>query len=153
MWKRLPSIFFVLSFLLIFLACAMKKTQTIHEGSERGFSSPLAVLEKIDSNHHFHAGVKAIARIEVTTPEGRYPLKAVLVLKRPSSLRLESIPLIGPADLFFDRPRKCLESFCAGEEKILYRGGIGKKSGAFSSWCCDRHRDRRHDVYPDGNVS
>jgi hypothetical protein len=122
MWKRLPSIFFILSFLLIFLACAVKRTQTIHEGSKQGFSSPLAVLEKIDSSNHFHAGVKAIARIEVNTPEGRYPLKAALVLKRPSSLRLESIPLIGPTDLFLTIHENVLKVFVPEKRKFF----IGK---------------------------
>jgi hypothetical protein len=122
MWKRLPSIFFILSFFLIFPACAIKKTQKIDEGSKQGFSSPLAVLEKIDSNKHFNDGVKAIARIEVNTPEGRYPLKAALVLKRPSSLRLESIPLIGPADLFLTVHENVLKVFVPEKGKFY----IGK---------------------------
>lgn len=118
MWKRLPSISFVLSFFLIFPACALKKTLNIDEGSKQCFSSPLAVLEKIDSSSCFHDGVKAIARIEVNTPEGRYPLKAALVLKRPSSLRLESIPLIGPADLFLAVHENVLKVFVPGKGKF-----------------------------------
>src|SRR5512136_1786945 len=100
MQKRLLSIFLVLSFFLIFPACAIKKTLNVGEGSFEGVSSPLAVLEKIDSNTHSLHGIKAIARIEVNAPAGRYPLKVALALWRPSSLRLESIPLIGPADFF-----------------------------------------------------
>ena len=81
MRKSSLSIFLVLSLFLIFPACAIKKTLNIDEGSKQGFSSPLAVLEKIDSSSRFHDGVKAIARIEVNTPEGRYPLKVLYAEK------------------------------------------------------------------------
>jgi hypothetical protein len=122
MWKSSPSIFIVLLLFLIFPACAIKKTLNIDEGPGKDFSSPLAVLEKIDSNSHFHGGVKAIARIEVNTPEGRYPLKAALMLKRPSSLRLESIPLIGPANLFLTVHENILKVFVPEKGKFY----IGK---------------------------
>ncbi len=49
MRKRLPSFFFIMSFFLIFSACAVTKTQKIGGGSKQDFSSPLVVLEKIDS--------------------------------------------------------------------------------------------------------
>jgi hypothetical protein len=124
MSKRLLSIFLVFAFLLFCLACAINKTQTIHEGSERGSSSPLAVLEKIDLSNQVQAGVRAIARIEVNSPEGRYPLKAALVLKRPSSLRLESIPLIGPADLFLTIHENVLKVFVPEKRKFF----MGKAS-------------------------
>jgi hypothetical protein len=122
MWKRLPSIFFILSFFLLFPACAIKKTQKIDDGSIQWLPSPLAVLEKIDSSNHFNDGIKAIARIEINTPEGRYPLKAALVLKKPSSLRLESIPLIGPANLFLTVHENALKVFVPEKGKFY----IGK---------------------------
>ena len=122
MRKRLPSFFFIMSFFLIFSACAITKTQKIGGGSKQSFSSPLVVLEKIDSDNQFKDGVKAIARIEVNTPEGRYPLKAALVLKKPSSLRLESIPVIGPADLFLTVHENVLKVFVPQNGKFY----IGK---------------------------
>jgi hypothetical protein len=122
MWKRLPSFFFIISFFLIFSACAVTKTQKVGGGSKQSFSSPLIALEKIDPNNQFKDGVKAIARIEVNTPEGRYPLKAALVLKPPSSLRLESMPLIGPADLFLTVNENILKVFVPQKGKFY----IGK---------------------------
>ena len=118
MWKSSPLILVVLSLFLILPACTIKKTLNIDEWSKQGFSSPLAVLEKIDSSSRLHDGVKAIARIEVNTPEGRYPLKAALMLKRPSSLRLESIPLIGPADLFLTVHEDVLKVFVPEKGKF-----------------------------------
>jgi hypothetical protein len=122
MRKRLPSFFFIISFFLIFSACAVTKIQKIGGGSKQDFSSPLVVLEKIDSDNQFKYGVKAIARIEVNTPEGRYPLKAALVLQKPSSLRLESMPLIGPADLFLTVHENVLKVFVPQNGKFY----IGK---------------------------
>ena len=122
MWKSSALIFVVLSLFLTFPACTIKKTLNLDEWSKQGLSSPSAVLEKIDSSSRFHDGVKAIARIEVNTPEGRYPLKAALMLKRPSSLRLESIPLIGPADLFLTVHEDVLKVFVPEKGKFY----IGK---------------------------
>lgn len=42
----------------------------------------------------------ATARIEILARSERYPLKAALILKKPASLRMESIPLLGPPDFF-----------------------------------------------------
>jgi hypothetical protein len=70
MRERLPPSFFILSVLLILSACAVTKTQDVG-GSRHGFSSPLAALEKIDLDNQFKDGVKALARMEVNTPEGR----------------------------------------------------------------------------------
>jgi hypothetical protein len=111
-----------MSFFLIFSACAITKTQKIGGGLKQSFSSPLVVLEKIDRDSQLKDGVKAIARIEVNTPEGRYPVKAALVLKIPSSLRLESIPVIGPSDLFLTVHENVLKVFVPQKGKFY----IGK---------------------------
>lgn len=42
--------------------------------------------------------VRAIAHMEVITPERSFPVKAALTIKRPFYLRLEIIPLIGVPD-------------------------------------------------------
>jgi outer membrane lipoprotein-sorting protein len=56
-------------------------------------------MERLDRNDQFNSALKSIAHIEIHTSTGRYPLKAALMAKRPSSLRLETIPFIGPPDL------------------------------------------------------
>ncbi|HUH66839.1 MAG TPA: DUF4292 domain-containing protein [Syntrophales bacterium] len=108
MAKRLQSSFFVLMFLLIFPGCSLKATGM---GPIYDFSSPLAVLERTDAVNSQECGIKAIARIEVNTPEGRYPLKAALALQRPSSLRFETIPVLGPSDFFLTVHRDVLKVF------------------------------------------
>ncbi len=93
--KRLPSFFFILLLLFTVPACAVKKTSSLNHVLGASLS-PQLVLENIDRNDHGKDMLKAIARIYVNTSEGRYPLKAAVILKRPSSLRLEVLPLIGP---------------------------------------------------------
>lgn len=65
--------------------------------------------------------ITATAKIEITDKETRYPLKVAVMIKRPDSLRIESIPLFGLPDLLisasegklriFMPPQKC---FCVG---------------------------------------
>lgn len=43
---------------------------------------------------------KSLAKIDLTTPDDYYQVKAALILKRPAYLRLELLPLIGTPDFF-----------------------------------------------------
>jgi len=54
------------------------------------------------SSGFLHDGetLSALVRIRVTTPEGYYPAKAALILRKPSYVRLELLPIIGPPDFF-----------------------------------------------------
>jgi hypothetical protein len=42
----------------------------------------------------------AVAQIDLVTPGGYYPARAALIIKKPSYLRLELLPPIGPPDFF-----------------------------------------------------
>ena len=44
--------------------------------------------------------LSAVAQIALVTPRGYYPAKAALILKKPSYLRLELLPPMGPPDFF-----------------------------------------------------
>lgn len=73
------------------------------------YASPEAALRAVATDS---AGtITATAKIEISDAGKRYPLKAALMLKRPASLRLESIPLLGPPDFFI--------SLTAGEMRIF----------------------------------
>jgi len=86
----------------------------------QGYDSPEAALKAADSPL-FSGVLTATAKIEITDEGARYPMKAALMIKAPSFLRLESIPVIGLPDLFvslntdemriYIPSRKC---FCAG---------------------------------------
>jgi len=44
--------------------------------------------------------LSAVAQIAVVTPRGYYPARAALIVKKPSYLRLELLPPMGPPDFF-----------------------------------------------------
>ena len=122
----LKSFLFVLTLFLIFQGCSLKAT-----GPRYDFSSPLAVLERTDAGNGQESGIKAIARIEVNTKEGRYPLKAALVLQRPSSLRFETIPVLGPSDFFLTVHEDVLKVFLPQNGKFYTGKATARNLGRF----------------------
>jgi len=127
MLKRLPFLFFILSFFLIFPGCAVPKAPIVNHISKNSFPPPHVVLEKIDRDQHFQNALKAIAHIEVHTSRGRYPLKAAVMLKRPSSLRLEVLPLIGPPELILSVHESVLKVFLP-QKGEFYTGQASEKN-------------------------
>ncbi|MDA8125262.1 MAG: DUF4292 domain-containing protein [Deltaproteobacteria bacterium] len=65
--------------------------------------------------------ITATARIEIRRFGQRYPAKLALMLQKPARLRLESIPLFGPPDLFLSIDGDELRVFIP-ERGAFYRG-------------------------------
>ncbi len=57
-------------------------------------------LEIISRTIHETDRIVATAQIDLVTTQGHFPVRAALVLQRPSYLRLEILPLIGTPDFF-----------------------------------------------------
>jgi outer membrane lipoprotein-sorting protein len=129
--KRLPSLFFILSFFLIFPGCATKKTPIVNHISKNNFPPPHIVLEKIDRDDQNKGALKAIAYIEVNTFRGRYPLKAAVMVKKPSSLRLEVLPLIGPPELILSVHENVLKVFLPQKGEFYIGQASEKNLGYF----------------------
>lgn len=64
------------------------------------FSSPEAVLSEIAATAPSQGTMKAIAAIHAATPAGAYPLKLAVMLRRPSRMRVEAIPVLGPPNFY-----------------------------------------------------
>lgn len=58
------------------------------------------VLFNISGNISESDVLSAVAAIDIATPGGYYPARAALIIKKPSYLRLELLPPMGPPDLF-----------------------------------------------------
>jgi hypothetical protein len=100
--------------LLAFSGCVSGK---ITEVTKRPAALPQDILEKIpvpDSGDT----IRATARISLSSPEGDYSRKMVLLLRMPSSLRVETMPLFGPADFFLSVNEESLRVFFPGEGKF-----------------------------------
>ncbi len=129
--KRLSTLFFILSLVFIFPGCATLKGPTVNHIDKRTFLPPQEMLEKIDRNHQSPGALKAIAHIEVNTIKGRYPLKAAVMVKRPSSLRLEVLPLIGPPELILSVHQNILKVFLPQKGEFYIGQALGKNLGHF----------------------
>lgn len=129
--KRLSSLFFILSLFFIFPGCALQKTSTVNHMSKYSFPHPREILEKIDRDHQNKDALKAIAHIQVNTFRGKYPLKAAVMIKRPSSLRLELLPLIGPPELILSVHENVLKVFLPQKGEFYIGQASGKNMGKF----------------------
>lgn len=102
-----PAFVIIISFLFAFSGCLPGKVPI----SVANFSSPEDALEKVASKSHLKGTLKAIARMEIITTRGRYPARVAVMLRKPSFLRVETIPLIGPPDFFLSVKGNVLKVF------------------------------------------
>ena len=61
---------------------------------------PEKSLEILSRTIHETDRIVATAQIDLMTAQGHYPVRAALILQKPSYLRLEMLPVIGTPDFF-----------------------------------------------------
>lgn len=86
-----------------------------------GFNKPSIVSF---ADWHDEATVSALAQVYFMTPDGSYPAKVALVMKRPSHLRLEILPIIGPPDFFLVATPETMRVFIPSRMELY----VGKPS-------------------------
>lgn len=88
----------LITFLLfVFTGCATRNV-TVSPGGH--VSAPEDIIKTVSKTDNIKETLEAIASIVVNTPGRRYSTKIALIAKRPSSLKVTSIPVIAPP-LFF----------------------------------------------------
>jgi hypothetical protein len=85
------------------------------------YRSPLEALSRIDHLGSEPFILKTSASIDVRAARDRSPMRAVLLVGKPDSFRLESLPIIGPPDFFLSVYRGTLKAYYPLEGKF-YRG-------------------------------
>jgi outer membrane lipoprotein-sorting protein len=90
-------------------------------------SAPGLLLEGISRKTDIDGTFMAQAAIDIFTPEGKYPLKAAVVLRKPDRLRIESLPIIGPPDFIFVANGVSLRVYSAVQGKF-YKGRATAKN-------------------------
>ncbi|MCX5849768.1 MAG: DUF4292 domain-containing protein [Deltaproteobacteria bacterium] len=106
----------VLLLLLPFLACSCVNQTVIYS------DIPTAKINNAISGSIDESDViSAIAKIDLITPDGYYPAKAVLIIKKPSYLRLELLPIIGTPDFFITVSPEKMSVFIPSKGEF-YRG-------------------------------
>ena len=100
--------------LLVVSGCISGK---IPDVTKRPPASPEDVLGKIALPGRDDI-IRATANITVSSHEGKYSQKMALSLRIPACLRVETIPLFGPADFFLSANEEYIKVFFPGEGKF-----------------------------------
>jgi hypothetical protein len=79
------------------------------------YDSPEAALRALAATTPGKQAVTSTAKIEINHHSDRYPLKVAVMMKRPAFLRVESIPLMGPPDLYLSVAEGELRVFLPGK--------------------------------------
>jgi hypothetical protein len=110
--KNLAYIVLFPLMVFIFANCAPQKPV---EPITRYIPPPEDVLEKISSISNREEAVTATAGITIKTVKGTYTQKVAIALKKPASLRIETIPLFGTPDLLLSADVHRLKVFLPKE--------------------------------------
>jgi len=110
----LPRIIILLS--LVFLASGCIQQTVMHNNS-----TPEKILSAISSVVAEDDILSATARIDLVTIHGYQPARAALIIKKPSYLRLELIPVIGTPDFFLVASPEKMSIFIPSRGEF-YRG-------------------------------
>jgi hypothetical protein len=94
--KNLVYIVLVPLMVFIFANCAPQKPV---EPIKKYIPPPEDVLKKISSTSNREEAVSATARLTIKTVKGTYTQNVAIAVKKPASLRIETIPLFGTPDL------------------------------------------------------
>lgn len=81
------------------------------------YSSPQERWQRLNAEENIPKALKAIARIDLTTSSGRYPLKVAILFQYPERFRMESLPLFGPPDFYLTVENGDLRVFLPQEGK------------------------------------
>ncbi|MGP8154152.1 MAG: DUF4292 domain-containing protein [Smithella sp.] len=126
---KIPFLFAVKLLLLSFLACGCVGPAVVYPDFT-SIKNPASITGSIVEDDV----LSAIVHIDLTTPDGYYPAKAALIIKKPSYLRLEMIPVIGTPDFFLAASPEKMSIFIPSKEKFYYGQPTGENLGKFLPW-------------------
>lgn len=115
-------------FLLSILVCGC--AGTIGTGSGMPPASLTAVSRVIQETDR----IVAETRIELMTVQGQYPVRAALILQKPSYLRLEILPVIGTPDLFLTATSDDMRVYIPSRREFYSGKPSAENLERFLSW-------------------
>ncbi len=113
---------FPLLIFLLVIGCAPAATSPTQGAVP---SLPRADIMRLLGADNIKGVFKTIARIDINSGGRRYPLKVAAMLKMPSLIRIETLPAIGPPDLFLSTTNDALKVFMPVKQAFY----IGRPSG------------------------
>lgn len=106
-----------ISVLIMLFGCAGQRPVT----SAASYNSPETALRALAASSAGDQAITATTRITIDRNGDRYPLKIATMIQRPASLRVESLPLMGPPDFLLSIVDEELRVFFPGK-KAFYIG-------------------------------
>ena len=119
------SILFVLMSLLI-CGCAGKLFV--------GTPPPAGSSESMNRSIEKKDRLIALAHMDLHTAQGHYPVRAALVLQRPSYLRLEILPVIGTPDFYLTASPDRMSIFIPSRAEFYSGNPSGENLARFLPW-------------------
>jgi hypothetical protein len=115
--------------LLSFIVSGCALPAVISPGSPSD-TIPASITGAMDENDV----LSAIVKIDIMSPGHYYPVKAALIIKRPSYLRLEVLPVIGVPDFFLAASPEKMSIFIPSQGKFYYGQPTGANLRKFLPW-------------------
>lgn len=81
--------------------------------------------------------IVATARMELSAAKGHYPLRAALILQKPSFLRLEALPVIGTPDFFLSATPKEMRIWIPSQNEFYAGSPSAENMARFLPWALD----------------
>lgn len=99
----------------------------------RGSVMPPKSLELIRTIHETDR-IVATVRLDLMTAQGRYPIKAALILQKPSYFRLEVLPVIGTPDFFLAASSDAMSIFIPSQGEFYTGKPSAENLARFLPW-------------------
>jgi hypothetical protein len=131
---RRRALFFpiILTFALS-TGCASQKALLLGEE----FSSPGRALSILQEKNEAAGVLQGVSTLTAVTAEARYSVKMALVAERPSSLRIEEMPVLGLPVLYLSANKERLKVFFPKEGKFYVGKPTGENLSKFLPWAVE----------------
>jgi hypothetical protein len=122
-----PAIIFLLWVSLLAGGCVQQTAVYPDLPSQKNHRTDSGTLDNDDI-------FSAVAQIDLVTNNGRYPVRAALMIMRPSYLRLELLPVIGTPDFMLAASPEKMSIFIPSQGKFYYGQPTAANLGKFLPW-------------------
>jgi len=103
-------------------------------GAALGPGVPPKAREVVFPAHPAIDRMTAVAQIDLVTAQGHYPIRAAMILQRPSYFRLEMLPVIGTPDFFLAASPDEMNIFIPSQSEFYSGKPTAENLARFLPW-------------------
>ena len=123
----LGKILFLFTITALSAACSRQVIVPYDHSTEKVLSTISGAVSEADT-------LSALAQIDLITPGGYYPARAVLIIKKPSYLRMELLPPMGPPNFFLATTPRKMEILLPAKGEFYQGEPTGRNLSRFLPW-------------------